>query len=192
MSTATMTSTFDLITPLPPTFMRLIEIGRAVERHSEGVDELLRGLAYDEWINCSLPTPYFAQAKRIPFDDLVCLILGLVTAEARLHWSGGSAASVIRLFRILEVRHAGRADQLGDWILQHTDNPYLPCGWQNEGQRTMEMYRRIPTWWEARRKAHEQECDRKYEEALRRWEHDKRKDRRDYGCRRRLRQSGRP
>lgn len=176
---SSMASIFGPMTPLPAIFIRLIEIGRAVEGHSEAVGQLMRGLGREEWINTLMPKEYLAQAQRLPLTDLICLIQGLVTAEARLHWSGGTAASAIRLFRILDERYAARADQLGDWILQHTKNPYLPCGWHNEGQRTMETYRRIPGWWEARRKSNEQESDRQYEVSLRRWEHDKRKDRRE-------------
>jgi hypothetical protein len=142
-SISLMTSTFSMITPLPPTFMRLIELGRAVDGNAEGTEELLRGLAYDEWINWSMPAPSFDQAMRLPTDELEMLIRGLVTAETRLHWAGGSVASGIRLFGILEGRDAMRADELGDWILQHTDNPYLPCGWRSEGQRTMADYRRV-------------------------------------------------
>lgn len=154
--------------PIPEVFARLIEIGEAVDRDELRVQQLLPAVVRDEPINRYLPQGYLSAARKLTSRDLDLLIRGFVTAESRLCWLGGSAAMGIRLFHLLDEQDPGKADLLGDWILRHEYNPYLPCGWIREGTSTMEQYRQIPARREARQRRHEENCLNRHVESLRR------------------------
>lgn len=62
-------------------------------------------------------------------EDLVSLIKSLTIGEREFTgWKSGSVSPVIRLFRRLSEVNPTEADTLAPWILDHTDNPYLPWG----------------------------------------------------------------
>lgn len=64
--------------------------------------------------------------------ELANLACGLASVEARLKWLGGSVSGVIWLFQALVTRNAGieLLDEVAEWILANTSNPYNPFGTQ--------------------------------------------------------------
>ena len=73
--------------------------------------------------------------------DLVALTKGLTLAENYRRWIGGSVAAVIWTFRQIQRRDPALADEVADWILPLTRNPWVPYGSQNHGARSVEEYR---------------------------------------------------
>ena len=84
-------------------------------------------------------------AANLSDEDLILLIKGFTTAERELSWSGGSASNVIVLFRALQERSPEQAAPTASWVLQNTNNSYLPYGSDNYGARTAEEWGRA--WW---------------------------------------------
>jgi len=111
-------------------------------------------------------------------QSVIDLLKGMVLAEAQFTgWSGGSAAAGIWLYRILQNRLRDDQDQLdniADWVLQHSDNPWEPFGTHNAGSpRSLKEYYL-------------------YEEAFQEWKHDiflKEEMRKHYGVIKRKRQA---
>lgn len=56
-------------------------------------------------------------------------------------FGGGSVSGVIFAFIRLQHRTQSSLDALADWILAHTDNPYVPFGTRNLGARSLVEYR---------------------------------------------------
>lgn len=57
------------------------------------------------------------------------LLKVVVLAERDFKWMGGSAASGIRLYRMLSERCPAAQREMADWVLRHRgDNPYVPLG----------------------------------------------------------------
>ena len=79
-------------------------------------------------------------------DDLVALTKGLTLAEKHHGWIGGSVAAVIWTFRELQRRDSTLADEVANWILPRTSNPYVPYGCQNHQARSIEEYRKATQW----------------------------------------------
>lgn len=55
-------------------------------------------------------------------------------------FGGGSVSGVIFAFIRLQHRAQSSLDALADWILAHTDNPYVPFGTSNLGARSLADY----------------------------------------------------
>ena len=62
---------------------------------------------------------------------------GLVIAEEHLRWSGGSVAAAIWVFRSFQRKYPGAADELAEWMLQHSSNPWVPYGTNRGGARSL-------------------------------------------------------
>lgn len=151
-------------------FHSLIRIGGMAGRDEAEMEPLLALLSPWDHINRTPSLECHPYVKALGIGDLVLLIRGLVTVEERLHWLGGSGAAGIWLFRSLERRDIARADELGDWILQNTTNPYLPGGWQRGVAQTMGAYRGMQRRAIERRIQREAESHAEHEAALRRRE----------------------
>jgi len=63
------------------------------------------------------------------------LVQGLALGELLLKWSGGSAASVIWAFQVFQRRFPRSSENLADWILQRSENPYALFGSMRAGVR---------------------------------------------------------
>ena len=108
----------------------------------EALTSLLNQITDQDHINRLAPRDWEAVAARLDEDQLVALIKGLVTAENVLHWCGGSVSAVIWTYRSLSQRtDRATSDELADWILKRTGNPYLPFGSQNFSARSLAEYR---------------------------------------------------
>jgi hypothetical protein len=84
---------------------------------------------------------WYEITNSMPIPDAVALTKGLVLAEHHHRWIGGSAAAAIWTFRQIQKRDSAVADELADWILPRTQNPWVPFGGQNHGARSVLEYR---------------------------------------------------
>jgi hypothetical protein len=70
--------------------------------------------------------------------ELEALIRAITIAERDFpSFGGGSVSGVIWTFRHLEQRKSCGLNDLADWILAHTSNPYAPFGTSNGGARSL-------------------------------------------------------
>lgn len=73
--------------------------------------------------------------KDLTVEGLTYLIKGFTAAENYYSWCGGSAASTIWLFKILEKKYPKEVEKIANWVLQNRGhNNYLPFGGQTYAQ----------------------------------------------------------
>lgn len=88
------------------------------------------------------PQPWYDKAEALNASQLASLIKALTVLEQRItNWRAGSVSPVIWLFKKLSERSHEESLELADWILSHTDNPYLPFGSVNHGARSLSELR---------------------------------------------------
>jgi len=148
----------------------LVELG-----HGPGVDPsssceaVLTELAPHDYINRLHWRSWDAATDGLSVDDHEALVRGLAMAEKGLRWCGGSVSAVIWTYRSFERKAQQRSDALADWILEYSDNPYEPFGYNRGTARSLDAVRRQNEAHEARREAHkERELRQQKEAAIRR------------------------
>ncbi|HEX3626632.1 MAG TPA: hypothetical protein VH280_14550 [Verrucomicrobiae bacterium] len=126
---------------LPPQVLEdLLALGQLGDRQSAKRDILLTELKPFNRVNALGWDIWNAVARVLPEEKLECLVRGLTVAELELKWYGGSVASVIWIFRNYESRFPDRADELADWILARSKNPYVPYGRMRGSARSVAEY----------------------------------------------------
>ncbi len=128
-----------MINEIPQSLVdHLVEIGR-----SENYGELKNiGEAFPEAKQGAFmrlrPDAWNQVADSISENRLVSLIKALTLLEKYPNFKAGSVAPVIWLFRRLP--NADNRVELTNWILNHTDNNYLPFGSSNHGAKSLDDY----------------------------------------------------
>lgn len=80
---------------------------------------------------------WYEATSSLDVTQLVALIKTLTVLEQRLpNFSSGSVSPVIALFHTLSERSSDDLAATVDWVLLHTDNPYLPFGRHNCGAKS--------------------------------------------------------
>lgn len=130
----------------------------ALGRHDNANQQLdagsnLANLAPYDQINRLHWEAWNAVTEELNIEDLVALVRGLAIAEKQLRWCGGSVSAVIWTFRALAKRDKARADQLADWILSYSDNPYTPYGSSRGSARSVAEVNRQNEAFRLRRQA---------------------------------------
>lgn len=87
------------------------------------------------------PQSWYEAAYSLGDAQLVSLIKALTVLEQHLpNFRAGSVSPVIWLFRKLSERSPDLTPVI-DWVLSHTNNPYLPFGTNNLGAKSLaELY----------------------------------------------------
>jgi len=82
------------------------------------------------------------KAKYYSKDELIALIkcLTIIEYSGKKGWDSGSVSPVIYLFEHLIKVEPDLEILLGNWILSHTKNPYLPYGWWNWNANSIDEY----------------------------------------------------
>lgn len=79
-------------------------------------------------------------------EDLAALIKTLTIAERDVQsCRAGSVSPVIWLFRQLAEKTGSDQLLLAEWILEKSENPYLPWGHHNQGANSLAEYRELAT-----------------------------------------------
>lgn len=135
------------------TLSKLIAIGRYLKWDDPSLTSRLLEIKDDEYINRLHCREWDSVTGTLNKDEIVSLLKGLVAAEEKLKWTGGSVSAIIWVFRELERRDTDLATKLAEWILQHTSNPYVPFGTTNFGARSLDELRSRRAAWESRKAA---------------------------------------
>ncbi len=77
---------------------------------------------------CSIhPFQNFEWSRELSWSDACSVVRAIVRAEAaRLTKSGGSASAIKNAYRTMEDRDRVAVMELAAWIVDHTDNDYIP------------------------------------------------------------------
>jgi len=75
------------------------------------------------------PQFWYSISESLSDEEIISLIKTFTIAEKIVpEWKAGSVAPVIWLFSKLRERTNSEQKELSDWIIQHTENTYLPYG----------------------------------------------------------------
>jgi len=119
----------------------LLALGRLDDGNTIKRNRLLSRLKPFNKVNCLGWDIWNTLAETLSEDKLKSLVRGLTIAELELQWYGGSVASTIWVFRNYESRFPDKADDLADWVLARSENPYVPFGRMRGSARSIAEYR---------------------------------------------------
>ena len=72
---------------------------------------------------------WYSIMETLTNNETISLIKSLTIAEKDIHgWKAGSVSPVVWLFRKLRERTKSDHKELSDWIINNTENSYLPYG----------------------------------------------------------------
>lgn len=104
-------------------------------------------------------------------DELRCLIRGVVLAEEKGKWYGGSVSIVIPLYRAYQDKHQPDEEGLTNWVMRTSNNCYAPTGRNRGGARSLpELQEQNAREWVRKESAAEEEKRRAEEGARKRME----------------------
>ena len=109
---------------------QLLEAGKQLDLDSWQATANLR--TFQNWADLNKNTVHWEAwdniAESLTLSDLILLVQMLTIMERDFGWLGGSVASAIWVFRIVQHREPRVADLLAEWISQRTHNDWLPYG----------------------------------------------------------------
>jgi hypothetical protein len=127
------------------------------------IESILRRLERFDAINRLHWTSWDSVTSELDEINLGALAKGLVIAEGALGWIGGSVAGAIWVFRRYSEKFRDRSDALAEWMLSHSNNPWVPFGSNRGNARTLQEVKAQNCNSAMRRKAiHEEEEFRKH------------------------------
>lgn len=130
----------------------LVEIGRKVSSSKLNALIAVNPSCSDGQFMRQLPQFWREIASGIGNGELVALIKALTIVERDVpNCVAGSVSPVIWLFEVLRSRGDDQLDELAEWVLGETSNPFLPWGSSNFGARTVDQFQQ-------RSSAYEQHC----------------------------------
>lgn len=100
--------------------------------------------------------------------ELQSMIRGVVRAEQRGKWYGGSVSVVITLFRAYQSKRQPDEDELAEWVMRNSSNDYEPYGTSRGSARSLEELRVLNSRISERKRAAADEEQRRAEEGARR------------------------
>lgn len=118
----------------------LLALGQIGDGQSVKRDTLLAKLKPLDRVNRLGCDAWYPVAERLPEDKLKYLVRGLTIAEMELDWYGGSVAGVIWVFRNYESRFPKESNELADWVLARSENPFVPFGRMRGSVRSVAEY----------------------------------------------------
>lgn|GEM_PF-4188077 len=112
-----------------PPIKSCLLLGKASLEGSSELDPLITEAKemYRYWVHQNL---LLRVIDELSIQDAGYLTCGLVTLEKKLNWEGGSVGAVICAYRALRAKKPdiGWLDDLTEWIIKNTKNPYNPFG----------------------------------------------------------------
>lgn len=104
-------------------------------------------------------------------DELRCLIRGVVLAEEKGKWYGGSVSIVIPVYRAYQDKHQPDEEELTNWVMRTSSNCYAPTGRNRGGARSIpELQEQNAREWVRKESAAVEEKRRAEEGARKRME----------------------
>lgn len=108
------------------TMDKLIALGKCADGDAR-IGELLGAAKANTYVANIHPFQDFEWLREIPWADACAVIRAVVYVEAaRLTKSGGSAFAIKNAYRTMEDSDRVGAMELAGWIVDHSDNDYIP------------------------------------------------------------------
>ncbi len=106
----------------------LIKVGQCNPENINSVKYLMDYLKSRDEVNIVHPTEW--ESKLVPYtdNDIVNLFKGLVLTERELHWIGGSVASAISVYRIIQKRDLEKNHHIAAFAVKYSHNALVPFG----------------------------------------------------------------
>jgi hypothetical protein len=115
------------------------------------IGELLSTLKGNTYVATIHPFQDFEWLREIPWADACAVVRAVVHLEAaRLTKSGGSASAIKNAFRTMEDCDRIAAMELAAWIVDHSDNDYIPFPMRKIRQAFEGIKRTASSWSECR------------------------------------------
>jgi hypothetical protein len=112
--------------PDQATLEKLVALGQCADDDAR-LGEMLASLKGSIYVCSIQPFQEFGWSREMSWADASAVVKAIVRVEAaRLTHSGGSASAVKNAFRTMEDRDRVAAMELAAWIVDHTDNDYIP------------------------------------------------------------------
>ena len=108
------------------TLEKLIELGQCADDDPR-IGDLLSSLKVNPYVCSTHPFQDFDWSRELSWADACAIVRAVVRAEAaRLTQSGGSASAIKNAYRTMENRDRVAAMELAAWVVDHSDNDYIP------------------------------------------------------------------
>jgi hypothetical protein len=112
--------------PNQPTLDMLVALGQCASGEPR-IGEFLISLRSNDYVASIHPFQDFEWLREIPWGDACAVVQAVVHLEAaRMTQSGGSASAIKTAFRTMEDCDRVAAIELAAWIVDHSDNDYIP------------------------------------------------------------------
>ncbi len=108
------------------TIDKLITLGQCADGEARA-GELLGAVKANAYVTSIQPFQDFEWLREIPWADACAVVRAVVHLEAaRVTKSGGSASAIKSAYRTMEDSDRVAAMELAAWIVDHSDNDYIP------------------------------------------------------------------
>jgi hypothetical protein len=136
--------------PDQPTLEKLIALGQCADGDARA-GELLDSLKAHAYVASIHPFQDFEWLRDILWADACAVVRAIVHLEAaRLTKSGGSASAIKSAFRTMEDCDRVAAMELAAWIVEHSDNDYIPFPMRKIRHALVDIKRTADSWAECR------------------------------------------
>ncbi len=112
--------------PDQPTLENLIALGQCADGDAR-IADILGSLRSNAYVSSIHPFQDFEWLREIPWADACAVVRAVVHVEAaRFTQSGGSASAIKNAYRTMEDSDRVAAMELAAWIVDHSENNYIP------------------------------------------------------------------
>ena len=112
--------------PDQPTLEKLIALDQCADGDAR-IGDILGSVKSNAYVSSIHPFQDFEWLREIPWADACAVVRAVVHVEAaRLTQSGGSASAIKSAYRTMEDSDRVGAMELAAWIVEHSDNDYIP------------------------------------------------------------------
>ena len=112
--------------PNQATLGKLIALGQCADDDPR-IGDILASLRANSYVRSIHPFQNFEWLRVLSWTDACAIVRAIVRLEAaRLTQSGGSVSAIKSAYRTMEDRDRVAALELAAWIVDHSDNNYIP------------------------------------------------------------------
>jgi hypothetical protein len=136
--------------PDETTLRKLIDLGHRADADARAA-EVLSSLKTDSFVTSLQPRQDFEWLRDLPWQDACAIVKAIVKLEAaRITRSGGSVSAVNGAFRTIQDIDRVGAMELAAWIVDHSDNDYIPFPMRKIRHAFAQIHQTAGSWAECR------------------------------------------
>ncbi len=136
--------------PDQSTLCRLLDLGRCGDTDG-ACAEILTSLRTNSFVRGIHPFQDFEWLRNLSWQDACTIVKAVVRLEAaRLTKSGGSVSAVKTAFQTIEAIDPVKAMELAAWIVDHSDNAYIPFPMRKIRHAFAQIRRTAGSWADCR------------------------------------------